>query len=130
MLAKTAHSYAVAELGYNSFEPILSSFIRGQPLENAWHWIGSDTAIPPAEPHLHDIQWCVPTIGDAIYVMVSLQLFSFIGSPRCHIIVGRLTRPIDQLPFLQQPLYTIAVKTTLPLGNLAPLDKEIEGAGA
>jgi len=126
MLAKIAHSYAVAELGYKSFEPILARFIRGQPLENAWHWIGSDTALPPAEPHLHDIQWCVPTIDDTIYVMVSLRLFSFVGSPRYHIIVDRLTRPVDQLPYLQQPLYTIDVKTTLHLDE----NRGIRGVGA
>jgi len=126
MLAKIAHSYAVAELGYKSFEPVLARFIRGQPLENAWHWIGSDTALPPAEQHLHDIQWCVPTIGETIYVMVSLRLFSFVGSPRYHIIVGRLTRPVDQLPYLQQPLYTIDVKTTLHLDE----NRGIRGVGA
>jgi hypothetical protein len=127
MLAKIAHAYAIAELGSYSFRPVLGDFIRGKPLTQAWHWIGSDTAVPPPEQCLHDIQWHVPTINGVNYVMVSIRLFSFIGSPRYHIIVGELTRPLDQLPFLQQPLYTIDVKTTLPLGQLVPVN---EGLGA
>jgi len=63
MLAKIAHSYAAAEIGLRSFRPVLSEFIRGKPLTQAWHWIGSDTAIPAAEQHLHDIQWSAPTIN-------------------------------------------------------------------
>jgi hypothetical protein len=122
MLAKIAHSYAVAELGEAAFRPVLREFIRGKPLEHAWHWIGSDTATPPPEQRLHDIQWLASTVNGFNYVMVSLRLFSFIGSPRYHIIVGELTRPLDQLPFLQQSLYTIDVKTALPLGELVPLD--------
>jgi hypothetical protein len=127
MLAKIAHSYAVAELGPNSFRPVLREFIRGKILEQAWHWIGSDTAVPPAEQHLHDIQWSAPTVNGINYVMVSLRLFSFIGSPRYHLIVGELTRPLDQLPFLQQPLYTIDVKAPLPLGELVPLNQGLGG---
>jgi hypothetical protein len=130
MLAKIAHSYAVAELGSGSFRPVLHEFIRGKPLEQAWHWIGSDTAVPPAEQRLHDIQWSAPTVNGINYVMVSLRLFSFIGSPRYHIIVGELTRPLDQLPSLQQPLYTIDVKTTLPLGELVPVNERLGGTGA
>jgi hypothetical protein len=121
MLCKIAHSYATAELGHGSFRPVLRRFIRGRILKQAWHWIGSDTAIPAAAAHLHDIQWSVPTISGATYVMVSLRLFSFMGSPRYHIIVGELTRPVEQLPSLQQPLYTINVKTTLPTGEFVPI---------
>jgi hypothetical protein len=75
MLAKIAHSYAVAELGPGSFRPVLRDFIRGRPLEQAWHWIGSDTAIPAAEQHLHDIQWSVSNVSGINYVMISLRLF-------------------------------------------------------
>ncbi len=63
MLSKIAHSYAAAELGARSFKPTLTEFIRGRPLKQAWHWIGSDTAVPKPEPHLHDIQWLAPTIN-------------------------------------------------------------------
>jgi len=56
MLCKTAHSYAVAELGFGSFHPVLTKFIRGGGLEGVWHWVGSDSVASPAEAHLHEIQ--------------------------------------------------------------------------
>ncbi len=62
--------------------------------------------------------------------MVSLRLFSFMGSPRYHIIVGELTRALDQLPFVQQPLYTIDVKTALPLSELAPIREALGRTGS
>ncbi len=57
--------------------------------------------------------------------MVGLRLFSFMGSPRYHIVVGELSRALDQLPFLKQPLYTIDVKAPLPLGDLVPVGQGI-----
>jgi hypothetical protein len=129
MLCKIAHAYAVAELGYWSFFPKLPRYIRGKALIHGWRWIGGDTANSPPEQHLHDIQWSVPTIDGVVYVMVSLRLFSFVGSPRYHIIVGELTRPVDQLPFLQQPLYTIDVKTMLPPGEIVPVSQGVGGTG-
>ena len=129
MLCKIAHAYAIAELGFGSFRPELTDFIRGKILHQAWHWIGSNTANPPPEQRLHDIKWSVPTVAGRVYVMVSLRLFSFIGAPQYHIVVGELTRPVDQLPFLDQPLYTIDVKAPLPLGALVPLDKVLGRTG-
>ncbi len=129
MLCKIAHAYATAELGFGSFRPELADFIRGKILSQAWHWIGSDTVTPAPEQRLHDIKWSAPTVDGHTYVVVSLRLFSFIGAPRYHIVVGELTRPIAQLPFLDQPLYTIDVKAPLPLGELVQIDTR-SGAAA
>jgi hypothetical protein len=129
MLAKIAHAYAVAELGQSSFRPSLREFIRGEPMA-ALKWIGGDTVSPKAEQRLHDIRWYVHFANDLNYLVVSLRLFAFVGSPQYHIVVGELTRPLDQLPFLQQPLYTIDVKTPLPLGDLFPLDERLRRTGS
>ena len=99
MLAKIAHSYAIAELGEAAFNPVLRNFIRGQPMQ-ALQWIGGDTE----SPHLHSIQWSAQTANGHHYLIVSLRLFSFMGSPQYHIVVGELSCPLDKLPFLQQPL--------------------------
>jgi len=120
MLAKIAHAYAVAELGYESFRPALRRFIRGKPFK-PWHWIGSEHPTPPSTASLHDIRWLIEAADHKNYVVVELRLFSFMNSPRYRIVVGELKRPTDQLPFLQQPLYTIDVKTTLPTGELLPI---------
>jgi hypothetical protein len=130
MLAKIAHSYAVAELGWNSFRPVLAEFICGKVLERGWHWIGGDTELPPPEQHLHDIKWGALTVNGTNYVMVSLRLFSFIGSPRYDIVVGELIRPLNELPFLQQPVYTIDVKAALPLGELVLVNQGPGGIGS
>jgi hypothetical protein len=103
MLAKIAHSYAIAELGEAAFNPVLRNFIRGQPMQ-ALQWIGDDTESPPPVPHLHSIQWSAQTANGHHYLIVSLRLFSFMGSPQYHIVVGELSCPLDKLPFLQQPL--------------------------
>lgn len=121
MLCKIAHAYATAELGHGSFRPVLSRFIRGRMLRQAWYWIGSDTAVPSPAEHLHDIQWSTPTIDGNVYVMISLRLFAFMGSPRYHIVVGHLLRPAEDLPLLQQPLYTIDLETAPEVGPLTPL---------
>jgi hypothetical protein len=135
MLAKIAHSYAVAELGSGAFRPVLRKMIRGleppygQPSITALlNWVGGDLEAP-AESHLHDIQCMLETVGDVSYVVVRLRLFSFMGSPQYRIVVGELTRPIDQLPFLQQPRYTIDVKTALPLGELGPVSHWLRRTG-
>lgn len=133
MLAKIAHAYAVAELGESSFRPYLRNIIRGEPFATVaplLRWIGGDDKSPPAAQHLHDIQWRVQTVNVSNFLVVSLRLFSFIGSPQYHIVVGELTRPLDQLPFLQTPLYTIKVKTALPLGELVPLNQGLGTTGA
>jgi hypothetical protein len=135
MLAKIAHSYAVAELGSGTFRPTLRKVIRGiepppgSPITAILNWVGGDIETPPAAEHLHDIQWLIETVGEVNYVVVKLRLFSFMGSPRYRIVVGELARPVDQLPFVQQPLYTIDVKAALPLGQLSPLDQALGRTG-
>jgi hypothetical protein len=95
----------------------------------ALEWIGGDIHDPPAAQRLHDIQWRIETMCGVDYLVVSLRLFSFMGSPQYHIVVGELNCPRDQFPFLQQPLYTIDVKTALPIGEPIPFDHTPRRAG-
>jgi hypothetical protein len=121
LLAKIAHAYAVAELGLGAFEPALAGYIRKHPMR-ALEWIGGDNDLPPSRPALHDIRWRIQCGVDARqFVVVDLRLFSFVGSPQYHIVVGELKCPLDQLPFLEQPLYTIDIKPPLPRGEIIPL---------
>jgi hypothetical protein len=119
MIAKIAHSYAVAELGVDAFKSTLTPAIRNQP-QRMLEFVGGDWEVPPAKSHLHDIHWRVQTVGRVNYVVVSLRLFAFMGSPQYHIVAGELTRPLDQLPFLEQPLYTIDIKQAVPFGQAIP----------
>ena len=90
MLAKIGHSYAVAHLGLDAFEPLLPPVILGKsPLGS--HLVGGDASAPtPAvEPALHDV-YLQNCISNGIeYVLVAIRLFAVFGMPRYHVVVGR-----------------------------------------
>jgi hypothetical protein len=48
MLAKIAHSYAVAELGIDGFKPFLNKIILGANIHHLSHYVGGTRVIPPA----------------------------------------------------------------------------------
>jgi hypothetical protein len=110
MLAKIAHGYAAAELGLHAFKHDITRIVRNEPTRTT-HWIGGTYELPPPAPHLHNIRWRIQAVNRINYVIVDLRLFAFMGSPQYHIVVGELIHPLDQLPFLEQPLYIIDVKT-------------------
>jgi len=88
MLAKIAHCFATAELGINSFAPLLLDIIKGdEPLSNrligCWH-----EEVSPSDA-LHEIRvdW---VDGEGGWLLIcSLRLFCATGSPRYLIVVGR-----------------------------------------
>jgi hypothetical protein len=91
MLAKIAHSYAIAKYGTDSFNPLLPPLIKGEN-DLAPYLIGGDaSAEPPDQPNvLHDI-FRVDSRRDngPTYLGVAVRLFAMVGMPRYHIIVGR-----------------------------------------
>jgi hypothetical protein len=127
MLAKIAHSYAVAELGEAAFSPVLCDFIRGKPMR-ALQWIGGELRDPPATSSFHDIRWRIQTVNVTHYVVVDLRLFCFMASPLYRIVVGRLISPFDELPFIEQPPYTIDIVTAPAATQFVPLGGAIERA--
>jgi len=91
MLAKIAHSYAIARYGAFSFDPLLPPLIRGES-DLAPYLIGGDaSAEPPDQPNmLHDIFRMDSRCDDGpTYLGVALRLFAMVGMPRYHVIVGR-----------------------------------------
>lgn len=130
MLAKIAHAYAAAELGLDAFAPALDHYIRDTRQVRRFEWIGADELIPPPRPVFHDIRWRIQSVGMFNYLVVDLRLFSFLGSPQYHIVVGQTKRPLNQLPFLEQPLYTIDIKPPLPCGEFVPIVGDFWSAGA
>ena len=90
MLAKIAHSYAIAQLGVNGFKPLLTKLIRGHD-NFPTHYIGClGEAITAKEDFLHRLD--LITLNDdknAIkFIVVNLRLFANFGSPQYHIVVG------------------------------------------
>ena len=126
LLAKIAHGYAKAELG-EAFTPSLSNFVCGTSTPAICHWIGGDgedAAMLPAPP-MHTIRWRIAVSGTKPYVVVDLRLFAFVGAPQYHIVVGEFIGSLDQLPFLEQPVYTIDVEIPPPTGQTVPSGRRI-----
>ena len=128
LLAKIAHSYAVAELGEHTFQPRLKKIIRKEPksLTRILNWVGGDLDIPSAQPILHSLQLERQQISHNHYVVANIRLFCFMGSPQYRVVVGELKRPEIEHPSLNQPPYNIEVRTTpispppFPLPSISP----------
>jgi hypothetical protein len=91
MLAKIAHGYAVGELGYGSFRPLLLDIILGrQPLYIS-HYVGGlrDQEIPQGSD-LHEIEIDNTDLGKGRYVVVRIQLFADRKLPEYYVVAGEL----------------------------------------
>jgi hypothetical protein len=91
MLAKIAHSYAVAELGSDAFHPLLPDLILGTE-DRAAYLVGGDASefpLPDKEPYLHHVYLLNAMSGGIMYTLVSIRLFAVVGMPRYHVVVGR-----------------------------------------
>jgi hypothetical protein len=91
MLAKIAHGYAVGELGYGSFRPLLLDIILGrQPLYIS-HYVGGlrDQEIPQGSD-LHEIEIDNTGLGKGRYVVVRIQLFADRKLPEYYVVAGEL----------------------------------------
>ena len=96
MLAKIAHTYAIAEFGMESFEPMLKEIILGRD-DRLPFLVGGDETVPTpdTEPCLHNIYRQDCAISGVHYILVAIRLFAFIGMPRYLVVVGKKT---DQRP--------------------------------
>jgi hypothetical protein len=97
MLAKIAHSYAVAELGLAELEKY-NLPLRKLILEKAastGHYVGGQpTKDPPAEPGLlHKLQIERGDLHGIQFVLVHIRLFAHLGAPQYHVVVGE--RPLN-----------------------------------
>jgi len=128
LLAKTAHGYARAELGFN-FEGSLKPLICNEGSFRLHHWIGGDFNPPPSEACMHKIRWRIEDVHGVPYVVVELRLFAFLGSPIYRVVLGQFTGDLDQLPFLEQPFYTIDIKQPPPFSEVLPAGFQVWNTG-
>jgi hypothetical protein len=124
LLAKMAHGFAVAELGQPSFDPVLREFIRDMPLRAA-NWIGGDLENPPREPALHRIGIHFEQVGTVRYVVVTIRLFCFLGTPQYHVVVGSLKGEPDERLLAKQTVHAIEIEQAVPLAEFVPLTNTI-----
>jgi hypothetical protein len=90
LIAKIAHSFAVAELGF-TFEPYLINLIEANPPLFASHLVGGGLADDPSPGFdLHEIEFAPSIegpIGDEL-IMVRVRLFANLGGPNHYAVVG------------------------------------------
>jgi|TARA_R100000005_G_scaffold22285_1_gene9568 hypothetical protein len=97
MLAKIAHGYAIAEVGQDKFEAILSKIITDAN-SRPFDWIGCLNQTPKinlaAEPqilHKLSLEWWETKLG--LLLVVKIRLFAYLGAPEYHVIVGKIDEP-------------------------------------
>lgn len=97
MIAKIAHSFAVAQIGIDGFNADLREIILGHNFDMASFLMGgSRDDIPVRENGLsHQVGLGIIPWGPIQFVRVRVRLFARHNSPAYDIIVGRLAIPID-----------------------------------
>ncbi|MEI2455972.1 hypothetical protein [Lysobacter firmicutimachus] len=92
MLAKIAHSYAVAELGPAAFSPLVRELILGST-STMTHWVGAGTTdlVPSSATSLHEIRSGWGSIGDQSFAIVEIRLFAPLGTPTYMVVAGSRT---------------------------------------
>jgi hypothetical protein len=89
MLAKVAHSYAVAERGLEGFEPVLPNLIRGIGPQYLSYYIGGDPGLGPQSANRHELSLDVYNNVEALdFLVVRIRLFADRGMPPYNVVVG------------------------------------------
>lgn len=94
VLAKVAHSFAVAQYGIRSFSPCLIEIICNDSVEvwkDTWHnYIGTVNEIGGvASPNLHDLWIEARSINGRFLIICTIRLFAFLkDSPTYEVVVG------------------------------------------
>ncbi|WID96989.1 hypothetical protein QO058_01510 [Bosea vestrisii] len=87
MLAKIAHGYAVAELGYGNFEPYLLNIILGKPPMHLGHYVGGLFGDAPKGADLHEIR--LSDFWGSQHVAVEIHMFADRSLPKYLVIAGK-----------------------------------------
>jgi hypothetical protein len=77
ILAKIAHSFAVAKLGIAGFIPMLPAFILGKNDRN-FYYVGGTLDKSGAGTELHELGF---EVDESNYLVVRIRLFSSLGAP-------------------------------------------------
>jgi hypothetical protein len=89
MLAKIAHSFAVAELGLGTFNPFLLDIIRNRDLSNRAEFIGGGSGDEPPSEQLHELTFDSTASTDPDIIAVRVRLLSILGTPTYYVAAGR-----------------------------------------
>ena len=95
LLAKIAHGFAVGELGYGAFKPLLSNLItrrfrRDEQFPECIDLVGGEPALFAADNELHVLGYDLVEISGRCHMVVSIRLFANLGSPIYRVVVGEI----------------------------------------
>ena len=86
LLAKIAHSFAVAEIGLSGFKPVLEPIIITDQLSHCMHYIGSIGNDEPPKNILHDLR--ILEFHNINAILVKIRLLCKLGTPTYIVAVG------------------------------------------
>jgi hypothetical protein len=90
MLAKIAHSYAVAELGIENFDPLLPAVIADDA-SMPFRFVGCIGQVGnnlPKEDILHRLSFECWEVSGVLYAVVVIRILAYTGAPDYHVVVG------------------------------------------
>jgi hypothetical protein len=136
MLAKIAHSFAIALFGLNAFQPFLRDFILGKS-NHMTYFIGStdpEPALASPENLGYQIGWKVwqSTATNQLppynLLIIEIRLFPSVGlphlgPPRYFVVVGQPLRTLEdghQIWVKENLLDTAPIELPLPIGHPVP----------
>jgi hypothetical protein len=87
MLAKIAHSYAVATAG-EPFTPLLTHIVRGQNPYCLPYYIGCQITTDDRPRDLHEVSVIRGDLGAGGYLVVRVRLFATFNTPAYLVVAG------------------------------------------
>lgn len=122
MLAKIGHSFAVAYLGLDSFQPMTLDVILGRT-DNISHVVGGSWEIEPPVPdagHLVSLEYRIEPYIKRSLILVNIRLFASISTPSYHVVVGRIQEAQHVKTAFEQMKNAPAIQVMLPPGKFPP----------
>lgn len=87
MLAKMAHSFAVARRGLDTFHPALTDLIQEKTSDFS-DVVGCHPYRVPRVPQRVRMQLVDIAIGPKPYIVVNVQIFANLGAPVFNVVIG------------------------------------------
>lgn len=94
-IAKIAHSFAVAELGWGSFTPFVCDMIMKRDVDNRAEFIGGGEGSHEPSTGLHELGFV--DCSDPSLIAVKVHLFGVLGTPTYYVVVGQKTLPFAEV---------------------------------
>ena len=114
MLAKIAHSFAVAELGLDTFHPFLSDIIRLGELDKLKEFVGAPLSPRQKTDNLHSLCLKSVIIGQIKYLVCDISLLDRYDLNSYSVVVGALDTHHPDINITRQIFDYVRIKAAPP----------------